>query len=224
MAPAPNKLSILAFALDFLAANFDSATEENPAAFTEDDVTELAQQIKDGNAGNPCPENPVVPAVIEKCGEDLHVTLHPDDKAAEEHAAALAKENTSRSEDEIRENFKNRGSNEEGDYGVFLTNAVEIPATTAPTSPGKAPEEKACTPKLLVDGRPVAWKERIEVVFDQVDIPGEDDPKGALSIQLTHEGVILDVWGSREFHLDTNFGTSAETAAEIVDRLCREND
>ena len=63
-------------------------------------------------------------AVIEKAGENYGVTLHRSPEAAEDYAAALATENTSYTEQEIRENLKHRSSHEEGDYGVFLANAT----------------------------------------------------------------------------------------------------
>lgn len=80
------------------------------------------------------------------------------------------------------------------------------------------------SPKLFVDGKEIPWSTGIEIVYDGVWIPGEDDPNGTLNIRATDEGLIMDVWGSKVEHLDTNFGTSSETADEITARLCDDND
>jgi len=65
-------------------------------------------------------------AVIEKADDQiLSVTLHPTQEKAENWAVKLALENTSYSEAEIREHLWQGDSHKEGDYGVYLANAVE---------------------------------------------------------------------------------------------------
>jgi hypothetical protein len=65
--------------------------------------------------------------------------------------------------------------------------------------------------------------EGVRVAYEDVDIPGEDSA-GELHANFTHEGLILDVWASRNEPLDHNIGTSSETVDEIVERLVREGE
>lgn len=60
-------------------------------------------------------------------------------------------------------------------------------------------------------------KQGVYVTYDNLLIPGECD-NGDLTIRLTHEGVIMDVWTD-----ESNIGTSSEMADEIVQRLVDDN-
>jgi hypothetical protein len=73
----------------------------------------------------------------------------------------------------------------------------------------------------VIDGV-IVPADSIEIVYGGVYIPGEDE-SGSLHINLTHEGLIMDVWGKDKEGNETNFGTSSETAEEITERLCEEN-
>jgi hypothetical protein len=64
-------------------------------------------------------------AVIEKVDDQISVTLHSTSTKAEDWAMKLALDNTSSTEEEIREHFYSMDSHEEGDYGVYLVDAVE---------------------------------------------------------------------------------------------------
>jgi hypothetical protein len=76
--------------------------------------------------------------------------------------------------------------------------------------------------KILIDGQEI-HAERIEVIYDGVSIPNEEGT-GSLHINLTHEGVVMDVWGNDTEEEEINFGTSSQTAEEITDYLCEENE
>ena len=57
----------------------------------------------------------------------------------------------------------------------------------------------------------------VRIVY-KVFVPGEDDP-GELHLNATTEGIIADLWVSRQEHLDHNLGTSSEMLDDVVDRL-----
>jgi hypothetical protein len=75
--------------------------------------------------------------------------------------------------------------------------------------------------RVLIDGKEVP-ADRVEIIYSLLEIPGEDSP-GDLHVNLTHEGIILDVWNTNNAGTETNSGTSSETAQEIVERICEEN-
>lgn len=58
----------------------------------------------------------------------------------------------------------------------------------------------------------------VRIVYHDMPIPGED-ANGELHINATEEGLIMDVWATRDEPLDHNIGTSSEMSAEIVERL-----
>jgi hypothetical protein len=62
----------------------------------------------------------------------------------------------------------------------------------------------------------------VRVKYDDRLIPGEDD-RGALDVNCTHEGVILDVWAVDGWCDTYNIGTGSETVEEIIQRLIEEN-
>lgn len=61
--------------------------------------------------------------------------------------------------------------------------------------------------------------EGVRVVVEKIDVPGEDG-KGELHCNFTHEGVVTDVWVTRDEALDHNIGTRSQmyedTAADLV--------
>lgn len=76
--------------------------------------------------------------------------------------------------------------------------------------------------KYSIDGG-LTWLDApsgIRVSFEDIDVPGEDAP-GQLDFNFTHEGVITDVWVSRDAHLDHNLSTRSQT---YDDFLCAEMD
>ena len=58
----------------------------------------------------------------------------------------------------------------------------------------------------------------ILVIQELEQIPGEDG-SGELHIHLTDEGIITDVWCSREEPLDHNLGTMSQTYNELAEQL-----
>lgn len=58
----------------------------------------------------------------------------------------------------------------------------------------------------------------VRIIYKNVPVPGEDEP-GELHLNATSEGVISDLWVSREEHLDHNLGTSSELVDDMIERL-----
>lgn len=54
-------------------------------------------------------------------------------------------------------------------------------------------------------------------------VPGDDDEEGLLTINVTHEGIISDLWVSRDDHLDHNLGTKAEGFDDLLVQLANQN-
>lgn len=61
----------------------------------------------------------------------------------------------------------------------------------------------------------------VRVIYGDVDVPGEVEPSGEVRVNLTDEGIVVDVWSSREAPgaLDHNIGTRAEMLGDLVSRL-----
>lgn len=74
--------------------------------------------------------------------------------------------------------------------------------------------------KVSLDGGKtfVEVTEGVRVVYEGVMVPGEDSP-GELHLNLTQEGVVSDLWASREEQLDHNLGTSSQLVEDLVERL-----
>lgn len=58
----------------------------------------------------------------------------------------------------------------------------------------------------------------VRIIYKDVLVPGEDAP-GELHLNATPEGLISDLWVTREEHLDHNLGTSSELLDDLVVRL-----
>lgn len=65
--------------------------------------------------------------------------------------------------------------------------------------------------------------EGVRIVYQKVYIDGEDGC-GEVHFNATHEGIITDIWVTREEPLDHNIGTDAFLIDDIVARLVSEND
>lgn len=63
--------------------------------------------------------------------------------------------------------------------------------------------------------------EGVRVIFDDLMIPGEDD--GELHINLTDEGIISDIWVTREESLDHNLGTSCQPYEDMLHAMVEDN-
>jgi len=61
-------------------------------------------------------------------------------------------------------------------------------------------------------------KEGVRIVYEDVMIPGEDGT-GEFHLNATHEGLISDLWTTRDEPLDHNIGTSAQMLDDLVSEL-----
>ena len=66
-------------------------------------------------------------------------------------------------------------------------------------------------------------QEGVRIIYQDILIAGEDG-KGEVHINATHEGLITDIWTTREDPLDHNIGTDSIMIEDIVSRLVAEND
>lgn len=64
--------------------------------------------------------------------------------------------------------------------------------------------------------------EGVRIIYSKVAIPGEDGT-GELHLNVTHEGLIMDVWATRDEPLDHNIGTSSELTEDLIGRLVDDN-
>lgn len=63
----------------------------------------------------------------------------------------------------------------------------------------------------------------VRIIYERVSVPGEDG-LGEVHLNATSEGLITDVWVTREEHLDHNIGTASQMLDDIVGDLVAEND
>lgn len=92
--------------------------------------------------------------------------------------------------------------------------SAQQPALTTPNSDLKVSLDGGVTYQPAPSG--------VRILYDNVAVIGEDEP-GQVHINATSEGIITDVWVSREAHLDHNIGTSQDTAEGIAADLVEEN-
>ena len=93
-----------------------------------------------------------------------------------------------------------------------------------PGSPDAAPPSERNPVRVSLDGG-VTYSpapQGVRLIYPKVFVPGEDEP-GELHINCTQEGLVTDVWVSREEHLDHNIGTGAELLEDIVSNLVADN-
>ena len=65
-------------------------------------------------------------------------------------------------------------------------------------------------------------KEGVRVIWKEVFVDGEDE-FGELHLNATHEGIITDVWVSRESSLDHNIGTASREVVDLVSSMVEDN-
>ena len=58
----------------------------------------------------------------------------------------------------------------------------------------------------------------VRIIYTGVPVPGEDSP-GELHVNATVEGLISDLWVSRDGSLDHNLGTCAQSLDDLVEQL-----
>lgn len=61
----------------------------------------------------------------------------------------------------------------------------------------------------------------VRLRFRQVDVPGEDSP-GELHINASSEGIVTDLWVSRDSDLDHNLGTASQQLCDLVGDLAQQ--
>lgn len=79
--------------------------------------------------------------------------------------------------------------------------------------------------KVSLDGG-VTWleaKEGVRIIYEGVPVDGEDG-LGEVHVNATHEGLITDIWTTRDEPLDHNIGTDAVLIEDIVSRLVSEGE
>lgn len=79
--------------------------------------------------------------------------------------------------------------------------------------------------KFSIDGG-VTFQEApegVRLIVEDVIVPGEDGC-GELHLNATQEGLIIDVWATRDTPLDHNIGTSSEMYDDVIDRLVVESE
>lgn len=64
--------------------------------------------------------------------------------------------------------------------------------------------------------------EGVRIIYQNIPIDGEDGA-GEVHINATHEGLITDVWTTREEPLDHNIGTDSVLIDDLITRLVGEN-
>ncbi len=106
-------------------------------------------------------------------------------------------------------------------YGFMVEDDSDDPdvanahASLSPSS-GMSPQDFS----ISLDGgetyNPVT--EDVRVVYAGLDLPGEDQP-GELHINLTPEGVVIDLWATRDAPLDHNLATRSQTLLELAEEL-----
>lgn len=78
--------------------------------------------------------------------------------------------------------------------------------------------------KVSLDGG-LTWvpaPEGVRIAYENVLIDGENEA-GEVQINCTHEGLITDIWSTREEPLDHNIGTESVPIDDIVTRLVEAN-
>jgi hypothetical protein len=76
--------------------------------------------------------------------------------------------------------------------------------------------------KVSLDGESWLEADEVRIVYEGVDVPGEDDP-GEVHIVHTHEGMVTDVWVTREDPLDHNIATHSVLLCDWMDDLIEES-
>lgn len=113
--------------------------------------------------------------------------------------------------------------------GPSFSQACDIMSKHGPENPETAMKRNtgatASAIQVSLDGGATYQpaKEGVRIIYSGMPIPGEDGT-GELHLNATHEGLITDVWTTREAPLDHNIGTSSETLDDIIGRLVDDND
>ncbi len=84
-------------------------------------------------------------------------------------------------------------------------------------------ERCACSMKVSLDGglNFIDARHGVRVIYESVDVPGQEG-KGQMHVTLSEEGMVRDVWVTRDEPLDHNMGTESETVEEAVSAMVEE--
>ena len=100
--------------------------------------------------------------------------------------------------------------------------AISVESGAQVVAPAELPPAEDESAEMLVslDGGMtfVPVTDGVRIIYKNVAVPGEDEP-GELHLNATSEGLISDLWVSRDEHLDHNLGTSAQMVDDLVERL-----
>lgn len=135
-------------------------------------------------------------------------------------------------EDNIRQTEANtlHVSQSEFWFSGFIANTnVEVFSERLPIAElvkhfGLTEDKPPAQQEVSLDGG-VTWmpaKEGVRIVYRGVPIDGEDG-LGEVHINATHEGLITDIWTTREEPLDHNIGTDCVLIEDLVSRLVAES-
>lgn len=100
--------------------------------------------------------------------------------------------------------------------------ALNLYATSAPAA--TAATNSATGMKVSIDGG-VTYQPAVNgvrIIYEDVAVRGENE-LGQLHISATREGIMTDVWVSRDEHLDHNIGCESVQVDSLVNRLVEEN-
>jgi hypothetical protein len=110
--------------------------------------------------------------------------------------------------------------------GIGVGSAIEtsIRAYRDTWYPGRAAQpEAASTMTYSLDGGLTYLQatQGVRVRFEAVQVPGENET-GQLDLNITPEGLITDLWVSRDDKLDHNLGTASQQLGNIVGDLAEQ--
>lgn len=96
---------------------------------------------------------------------------------------------------------------------------VDLVTASAAARPGVSEQAPAAIQVSLDGGESYLPADSgVRVIYSDVMIPGEDG-RGELHINLSEEGIISDLWTTRDAPLDHNIGTSALNLDDLVHGL-----
>jgi hypothetical protein len=117
------------------------------------------------------------------------------------------------------------GGNSAGDTWKHTFFPKQLQGCFVDENPLPRKELAACNVEVSLDGG-VTYQPApngVRIVYKEVMIDGEDG-RGEVHINATHEGLITDIWTTRDEPLDHNIGTDSVLIEDIVSRLVEEND
>jgi len=92
-------------------------------------------------------------------------------------------------------------------------------------TPVQRKNTKTCKVEVSLDGGATYQPapNGVRIIYKNIMIDGEDG-RGEVHINATHEGLITDIWTTRDEPLDHNIGTESVLIDDIVSRLVADKD